>query len=117
VGEEEKNLVLQQHRDGKKDICMACYDLQKVLQCPRSQVGTFYYKNKLSLYNSTIFTVALLWGLCCVWNQTEAKRGSNEIATNVFVYIKRMAREGYKRMSLYSDNCSGQNKNRDIFCM
>ena len=80
-------------------------------------MGTFFYKNKLSIYNFTVFTLSLLKGLCCLWNQTEAKRGSNEIATNIFLYIERMAKEGYERMSFYSDNCGGQNKNRNVFCM
>ncbi|CAG9793040.1 unnamed protein product [Diatraea saccharalis] len=36
-------------------VVAACYDLQKVLNTPQSEVSLFYYKRKLATYNFTIF--------------------------------------------------------------
>jgi len=69
-----------------------------------------------SFYGCASLGSMLLYGI------KQAKRGTNEIATNVFFlflffYTMRMSRDGYRRTSWYSDVCGGQNKNRINFCM
>jgi len=69
--------------------CVACFDLQKVLICPRSDTSVLFYRNKLSIFNLTIFELAPKIGHAFVWNETEAKKGSNEIGTCLFNFKKK----------------------------
>lgn len=97
--------------------CVACFDLQKVLRCPKSEVSMYFYKNTLSLLNFTIFDLRLKEGHCYLWNETEALKGANEVATNVFSFIQERARSGTEEFIFYSDGPSGQNRNRMVFSM
>lgn len=52
-----------------------------------------------------------------MWGEDEAKRGSAEVASSVFDYIKKKVAEEKNEFIFYSDNCGGQNKNRFVFMM
>ena len=49
-----------------------------------------------------------------VWPETVAGRRSNESMSCLLQYMKLMASAGVNTISLYSDKCSGQNRNRYI---
>lgn len=98
-------------------VVTAVYDLQKILNTPQSEVSIFYYKRKLATYNFTIFDMGKRVGYCYVWNETIGRKGSNEISSFVFDFIKMKVQEGYTEFNFYSDSCGGQNKNRIVFSM
>lgn len=52
-------------------------------------------------------------GHCYVWNEGEASRGVNEIGTCIYNFLK-LHEDDKNPVILYSDNCSGQNKNKYI---
>lgn len=52
-----------------------------------------------------------------MWDESDAKKGANEIATCVLMFIDEKAKEGFKSFIFWSDNCSGQNKNKYLFAM
>jgi len=99
------------------ELCVAIFDSQKVLTTPQSEASSFYYKRKFAVYNFTIFDIGKRSGYCYVWDESEAKRGSNEIATCLLKFMKCMVEKGIKEFCFYSDNCGGQNRNRYIFAM
>lgn len=39
------------------ELCVAVFDLQKVLTTPQSEVSSFYYKLKRAVYNFIIFDI------------------------------------------------------------
>lgn len=96
---------------------VAVFDLEKVLNLPQSNVGIFHYKRKYPVYNFTVYNLLSSQGYCFVWHAQIAKRGANEISSCLFDFFKKEAQKGIKSVSLYSDNCSGQNRNRFIFAM
>ncbi|KAL4704116.1 hypothetical protein ACJJTC_001043 [Scirpophaga incertulas] len=98
-------------------VVTACYDLQKILNTPQSEVSVFYYKRKLATYNFTIYDMGKRKGYCYLWDETIGRKGSNEISSFVFYFIKTKVEEGYKEFNFYSDSCGGQNKNRTVFAM
>ncbi|KAK3921618.1 polyprotein [Frankliniella fusca] len=100
-----------------KDVCVATCDLEKVFLCPKGENSEFYYKSKLSLYNFTIFVSGEQKGFCYVWDQTEARRGSAEISSCLWSFLKMKSEGGVREFRLYSDNCSAQNKNKFLFSM
>ncbi len=95
------------------DYCVvAAFDLEQVLVCPRLTVGSAYYLRKLNVYNLTIFELQTKQGHCFIWNESEGRRGSNEIASALWQWLVEIDRKGVKKVVLYSDTCGGQNRNR-----
>ncbi|KAK3928026.1 Trypsin V-A [Frankliniella fusca] len=101
----------------REDVAMLSFDLQKVLPCPKSETSPFFYKNKLSVYNLTVFDSAPALGTCYIWHAGIAKRGANEVGSAVMNAYINCAKDGKKEILSFSDSCSGQNKNRFIYAM
>jgi hypothetical protein len=112
-------LKKQDKAEGMRDtsIAVCSFDLQKQLQCPKSESACFFYRNKLTVFNFTVFNMVKRIGDCFLWHAGLAKKGSDEIASALFIYIKALHQAGYKEIRFFSDNCSGQNKNRFVFAM
>jgi len=91
--------------------------LEKVLTTPQGEVNNFYYKRKFATYNFTIFDIARKLGYCFMWNESETKKGANEIATCLFQFMAMMKKDGVTEFIFYSDKCGGQNQNRFLFSM
>lgn len=112
---------LEKQEDVKKSkhdpkTLVAVYDLQAVLPTPLGNVSSFYYKSKLGTYNFTIYNIGDKHGTCYVWHEGIAHRGSNEIGSFVFHYLKEHCL-GKENVIFYSDNCCGQNKNKYVCAM
>ena len=111
----EKTKVRQLKRDCKKDarisILCANFDLQQVIYLPRSQDSNVFYKRRLSNFNLTFYNIANTDCQCYLWHEGQSKRGSSEIATAVHKALKFYDEAGVKKAYLFSDGCSGQNKN------
>lgn len=94
------------------------FDLQKVLYVPKTEVGDFFYKRKLSNYNFSIFDCTVKQALNYFWDQTTGQRGSNEISSFVYSYMENLVlNNGVKEFRFYSDSCAGQNKNQFLYSM
>lgn len=53
-----------------------------------------------------------------MWNESESKRGANEIATCLLKFMTLLKQKyGTTEFIFYSDNCGGQNRNRFMFSM
>lgn len=91
---------------------MAAFDLEKVLTTPQGETSTFYNKRKLSTYNFTIYDIGKKEGFCYMWNESDAKRGANEIATCLFMFLKQKKDDDIQEFFFYSDNCGWQNRNQ-----
>ena len=51
---------------------------------------------------------------CYFWSESECKKGSCEIATGLFDFMKKKVQQGLNVFDLY---CVGQNNNRMVFVM
>ena len=65
----------------------------------------------------TVYSLGNSDAYCYIWNETLANRGSNEISSCVFDFFQKMVAKGVKSITTYSDNCSGQNRNRYFIAM
>lgn len=104
---------------GNPEICFCTFDLQKVHTVPQDDGGALFYSSKLSMYNFTIWEGNTRAGYCYVWHEGEALRGANEVASSVLNFIQYQLQNNpqIKTFIFYSDNCSGQNKNKYLFAM
>lgn len=94
-----------------KEILCGSFDLQQVIYLPMSMEGSLFYKRRLSMYNLTFYNIGDKACHCFAWDETQSKRGSSEIATSVYRALKFYDEKGIKKAYLFSDGCSGQNKN------
>ena len=93
------------------------FDLEEVLPTPSSVESCLYYKRKLNMYNLTVYDYRNGQGYFNVWAETTAMRGSNEIASCVYRYLEPISKEGVKKVTLFSDSCRGQNRNKNFLTM
>jgi len=90
------------------------FDLQSVLQVPCSGASLMYYKRKLCCYNLTIYEQAPPnEAYCYLWSEVNGKRGSNEIGSCLYNYLKHLPND-ISEISMFSDTCGGQNRNQNV---
>lgn len=93
------------------------FDLQQVLTTPLVPTGRAFYLRQLNTYNLTIVDCKTDKTHCYMWHECEAARGANEIASCLFAHIMQEVPETVKKVYLFSDCCSGQNRNSIISAM
>ena len=95
-------------------VAVAVFDLEEVLTTPKTNVSQAYYMRKLNTYNLSVYDYGTKNGFCYIWPEWLASRGANEIASCVVQYVTEMVNQGKRNIILYSDCCTGQNRNRYI---
>ena len=122
---EEKRVHLSLKKDVKnimnnckniKDhsIGVLCFDLQQTLPAPKIATGLAYYKRKLWVYVFCIHNIKTGYSVMYTWNETVGKRGSAEVASCLLHYFEHFLDDNVKTLKMFSDNCSGQNKNINV---
>lgn len=76
---------------------------------PKGPAGEIFYLRKLSVYNLTIYNLGNQDVLCDLWDETQGKRGANEISSCIYNYI--LQHNNIKEVKMMSDGCGGQQKN------
>lgn len=85
------------------------FDLQAVLNTPKGSAGQIFYLRKLAVYNLTMYNLGNQKVKCYLWDETQGKRGANEIASCVYDFI--MSHIEITEVRMMSDGCGGQQKN------
>ena len=95
------------------DTRTICVDIQKTLLVPKLNVSSAYYKTKMSLYNLCIYDLNLKQANCFLWDETMAKKGSEEVCSCIlkWFHIRRERGDTFTKLRIFADNCYGQNKN------
>lgn len=115
----EKDLSRQEKNEDAKsgeNVQLLCFDLQAVLTTPCGEISSFFYKRRLATYNFTLYDIKQKIGHCFFWHEGIAKRGSNEIGSCIYSFLNSEACTS-ENIIFYSDNCSGQNKNKYLFSL
>ena len=102
--------------DTDPDKLCICFDLQKTLPTPKLTSNIAYYKRKMWTYNLAITNIKTGKSVMHMWDEVTAKRGSNEVASCLVKYIEAYLNEypDTTELVMFSDNCAGQNKNKNI---
>ena len=95
----------------------ACFDLQQVLTLPHGKSSSLYFTRRLNNFNLTVYSLGTRKGYSYLWIECVANRGSCEIGLCVLKFLETVSADGVKSVTLYSDNCGGQNRNRFFLCM
>ena len=100
--------------EAKRDLELETitFDLEAALYTPCSKVSTLFYKRKLCTYNLTTFNMANKEGQFYMWDETLAKRRSNEIGSGLIKFCEK--NQHAKKLVMISNACGGQTRNQFI---
>lgn len=87
------------------------FDLQRALEMPVLQTSEVYYMRQLWLYNLCIYDEVRKIAYMYVWNESIASRGAQEIASCLYKHFTQFVPKDTQKILLWSDACSGQNRN------
>nr|CAI5828453.1 unnamed protein product [Callosobruchus analis] len=108
---EEKN------RDKESATAAAVFtmDLEAILPSPRSTVSKMYYKMKLVVHNFTLFNLKTQDGYYFLWHEAKGGLTANEFSSILCNFLENAVipnlSNDNKIIILYSDGCTGQNRN------
>lgn len=100
----------------KGEIIFLQFDLESVRHCPQVGSKLLFYKRRLAVFNFTIYDVGSRKATCYMWDESCSARGSNEVASCLYGYLKDNCNVG-KKIVMMSDGCVGQNKNSIVSSM
>lgn len=109
----EKERVKISTRD--KSILPVSYDLENVITLPKAEVGSFFYKRKLNLYNLTPMT-SKKQGYCSISTEVMSRRSGDDIASAFIALLKKIIADNplAKHTIFWSDSRVPQNRNSHI---
>ncbi|KAG4079311.1 hypothetical protein HA402_008003 [Bradysia odoriphaga] len=119
----EKNAVRKIKEKCKKEsiesqeVATPVFDLEQVFTFPMSPESLVFYKRRLTAFNLTVYELGSRDCDCFFWDETQSRRGSSEIGTCVFLYLKDLDERRHTKVNLFADGCPGQNKNTIIAAM
>lgn len=93
------------------DTCTISMDLQQVLSLPALTHSQMYYLRQLLCYNFNIHIADTNKGNMFLWHEGMSGRVANEIASCILKAVKNKL-TGKDKLTVWSDNCAGQNKNK-----
>ena len=110
-----KELHVNLKRKAQQDSSLFCFnfDLEAILYTLFGNVSTLS-KCKFNTYNFTIYDLATCDGYCYMWNQTLAKRGSNELVSLIYDLVKQKTENcpEVRHVIFFSDKCGGEGLNQ-----
>lgn len=86
-------------------------DLEKCLPTPVLTNAQSFYSLKLWTFNYTIRDTTKNISACCMWDESVAGRGGNEIASCLTKYLVTNIEKSTEEVTIWSDNCPSQNRN------
>lgn len=116
--EAARNSLRQDTKKAKEDqsFYVMTFDLEKALPFPKLTTSVAYYKRNMYVYNLGCHEMSTDLGFMYVWDETIASRGSQEISSCVQKHLQERATT-LKHVVLYSDTCTGQNRNLNFVLM
>ncbi|KAK0042379.1 hypothetical protein Bpfe_028183, partial [Biomphalaria pfeifferi] len=96
------------------DKWVFCFDLQKVFYLPQGNVSNFFYKRKLNVFHLTGHCSLTKQSYGVIWSEILSGRSGNDIASGLIVLLGQMLSDNPKftEITLWSDSCVPQNKNK-----
>nr|XP_047133397.1 uncharacterized protein LOC124811571 [Hydra vulgaris] len=97
-----------------KNVAVVCIDLENVISLPKSNVGAFFYKRKLSAYNLTGHCSINKKGYCMLWHEGVSGRAGNDLASSVTCLLEKIIADHSDENKLIFDSCVPQNRNSQM---
>ena len=92
------------------------FDLQQCLATPQLSSGVSFYLKQLWTFNLTVHDCDDDQAHCFMWHEAIAARGANQVGSCIHQFLNSIPSD-VEKITLYSDSCTGQNKNAHIVAM
>ncbi|CAH1110346.1 unnamed protein product [Psylliodes chrysocephalus] len=89
---------------GNSTILAFNFDPEAVLTTPKGSAGQIFYLRKLAVYNLTVYNIENQDGICYLWDETQGKKDSNEIASCIYEHV--LSNAEVKEIRMMTDGCS-----------
>jgi hypothetical protein len=99
------------------DAHVLSIDLQQQMYLPQLTHTEMYYSQQLACCNLGIHDSTANKGFMFLWSENHGGRGSLEISSCVYQYLNTQCNTEKRKLIVWSDNCSGQNKNQYMITM
>lgn len=102
----------------EKDVLSIAFDFMKTVSLPRIPIQDLYYMRQLSVNVFSIHDIKNSTSKVYVYHEGQARKGPNEVCTFLDMFLSSIPQH-YKKLRLFCDNCSGQNKNQSLsrYCL
>lgn len=91
------------------------FDFEQNFPLTHIPSGDVYYKRQLWSYNFCIFSGKTGKSYHFMYDESIAKKRKNDVISYINYFLKNLISPNVKEIYLFSDNCSGQNKNNALF--
>jgi len=108
-----KQLTAEAKENNSIDVLS--FDFQQNMSLPHISSGDVLYIRQIWSYNFCIHSASTGKSYYFMHNETIAKKGQNEVISFLHYYLKNILSQNIKKVFLFSDNCSAQNKNKLLF--
>lgn len=103
--------LMREKRDNEIKVC---FDLQQVQSLPKSPVQEAFYLRQLSFYAFCVVDIKAEKTVFYTWTEDQSGRGSKEVSSALFNYLKNIDLTDVKTIRLFCDGCGAQNKNNIV---
>lgn len=112
--------VDREYASNSEDTIYVSLDLQQTMPLPRLSTSKAFYLRQMWFYNLGIHVITknVEKTIFCTWTENQASRGSSEIFSCFLRAIEvDPSFKGKNHLILWTDSCSGQNKNFLVLCL
>ncbi|KAK4875572.1 hypothetical protein RN001_011994 [Aquatica leii] len=113
-----KKVIMRQERknDTKTqttNCAVICFDLENVINLPKSDVSILFYKQKLNVYNLTAHCSISKEVYCAIWPETMCGRSGNDLSSALVQILEKVVSNHpeINEIITWSDSCVPQNRN------
>lgn len=82
---------------------------------PHIPCGDVFYKRQLWLYNFCVYSGKTSRAHFFMYDESLGRKSKNEVISFIDHYLNNSLQQGIKKIYIFSDNCSSQNKNMALF--
>lgn len=97
------------------EVEVLSFDFQQNMPLPHIPCGDVFYKRQLWCYNLCIYSGKTGQSYFYMYDEITGKKGQNEVISFLNHFLKNKLSSGVKKMYIFTDNCSSQNKNKALF--
>ncbi|KAF5282318.1 hypothetical protein FQR65_LT14372 [Abscondita terminalis] len=111
----KNQMRIERTKDREGKVPTLCFDLENVITCPRTEVGNFFYFQKLNIYNLTAHLSTTKQIYCAIWTEAKQGRSGNILASAFRKILDQVLNENnITDLITWSDSCVSQNRNSFI---
>lgn len=97
------------------EVEVLSFDFQQNMPLPHIPYGDVFYKRQIWCYNLCIYSGKTGQSFFYMYDEITGKKGQNEVISFFNHFFRYKLSSGVKKLYIFTDNCSSQNKNKALF--